>query len=171
VGQYAAWISRTGLAASTRERYPRAVRAFLEFVAAGGDRLAGAMSNPDVRDYSVAEYRRHLLTERKLAPASVTLYLAAIALMYDSVLGLGRPDVEPVRYSRAGRHGVTDTDRLRAILRVAKRRGGRDYAIIVMFMLCGPRLGELVALDIDDVHLTASTGLIEIRHGKGGQPR
>lgn len=47
----------------------------------------------------------------------------------------------------------------------------RDRAAALLLFYAGPRVGELVALDTDDVTTTARKGQLIIRHGKGGKYR
>lgn len=47
----------------------------------------------------------------------------------------------------------------------------RNKAIMLMLLYAGPRVEELVKLDIEDVKISPRSGSILIRDGKGGQPR
>ncbi|WKZ38359.1 MAG: tyrosine-type recombinase/integrase [Anaerolineales bacterium] len=47
----------------------------------------------------------------------------------------------------------------------------RDRAIMLTLMYAGPRVSELVNIDVHDVTLKDRSGWILIRNGKGGQPR
>jgi integrase/recombinase XerC len=47
----------------------------------------------------------------------------------------------------------------------------RDRAIMLLLMYAGPRVSELVGLDVQDVTLRDRSGWLLIRGGKGGQPR
>lgn len=44
----------------------------------------------------------------------------------------------------------------------------RDRALALIPFYAGLRLGEVVALDLDDIRLSARKGLIVVRMGKGG---
>lgn len=47
----------------------------------------------------------------------------------------------------------------------------RDRAMMLTMMYAGPRVSELVGLDIGDVEIKQRSGRILIRDGKGGKPR
>jgi site-specific recombinase XerD len=47
----------------------------------------------------------------------------------------------------------------------------RDRAIMLTLLYAGPRVSELVNIDVHDVTLKDRSGWILIRNGKGGQPR
>jgi integrase len=56
-------------------------------------------------------------------------------------------------------------EQLRALQRECDRLpSGRDRAIVQLLMLTGVRIGELAALEVDDVRLTQRTGELVIRH-------
>ncbi len=57
-------------------------------------------------------------------------------------------------------------DQVRALLGVSNPR---DRALILFLFDTGVRAGELVSLNVSDVNL--STGLVQIRNGKGGKSR
>ena len=53
------------------------------------------------------------------------------------------------------------------MLRIGERAKARDRAIVVVLLYTGLRLAELVALDVDDVKMSARKGLVVVRSGKG----
>jgi site-specific recombinase XerD len=81
-------------------------------------------------------------------------------------LALGRPVVRredlPARAPRA----LTE-EQQRRLLRMAERASARDRAIVVVLLYTGLRLAELVALDVDDVKVSARKGIVVVRSGKG----
>ena len=126
-----------------------------------GDPLADG----DARDWAVRDYKRHLKAVDRWKPASVNMALAALDSFYTQ-LGLGRPVVRredlPARSPRA----ITE-EQQRRLLRMAERASARDRAIVVMLLYIGLRLAEIVALDIEDVRVSARKGLVIVRSGKG----
>ena len=111
------------------------------------------------------DYKRHLKTVERWKPASVNLALAALDSFYTH-LGLGRPVVRreerPARAPRA-----LSEEQQRRLLRMAERASARDRAIVVVLLYTGLRLAELVALDVDDVKVSARKGIVVVRSGKG----
>jgi site-specific recombinase XerC len=98
-------------------------------------------------------------------PASVNLALASLDTFYTQ-LGLGRPVVRREELSRSAPRAITE-DQQRRLLRMAERAPARDRAIAVLLLYTGLRLAELVALDVDDVRVSARKGLVIVRSGKG----
>ena len=58
-------------------------------------------------------------------------------------------------------------DEQRLLLRSAERAGARDRALVVLMLFAGLRIGETVALQIDDVSISTRKGRVVIRSGKG----
>jgi integrase len=120
----------------------------------------------------VRDYKRHLKAVERWKPASVNLALAALDSFYTQ-LGLGRPVVRredlPAKAPRA-----RTEEQVRRLLRMAERASARDRAIVVMLLATGLRLAELVALDLENVRVSARKGLVVVRSRKPtrtGQPR
>lgn len=166
---YGAWIARTRFADTTKAVYLAKVQTFLRWVEDGGAEYAEAMVDEHVRDYAVRDYRRMLLTEKKLAVATIELHLSAIGSLYDH-LGLGAPRVPRQSPKRGAPKGLAEDD-LRKVLRGAERRGPRDYALASTLFLTAVRVSECAALDVDDVFVSERMGTLQVRHGKGGKSR
>lgn len=167
---FSRFIARSGFAPATGALYSAKVSVFLDWVAARWEEYDGCLTDEHLRDYAVRDFRRHLMTERKLAVNTVESYLSAISTFYDVHLGIGKPKVPRLGKTEPTTKALTE-DQLRKALRAAERRGSRDYAIARTLFGTGIRVSELVALDTDDVFVTERMGQIEVRHGKGGKAR
>ena len=64
-----------------------------------------------------------------------------------------------------------DDDEQRALLRAAEAARPRDRAIVVMLLHTALRLSEVVALDVEDVRISARKGVVIVRSGKGDAHR
>jgi site-specific recombinase XerD len=162
---YAEWLEGRPLAARSREAYTHQVRRYIAWL---GDRSpvdGDPLADGNARDWAVRDYKRHLKAVERWKPASVNLALAALDSFYTH-LGLGRPVVRrdelPARAPRA----LTE-EQQRRLLRMAERASARDRAIVVVLLYTGLRLAELVALDVDDVKVSARKGIVVVRSGKG----
>jgi site-specific recombinase XerC len=153
------------LAARSREAYAHQVRRYLAWLGARSPVDGDPLADGDARDWAVRDYKRHLKAVERWRPASVNLALAALDSFYTQ-LGLGRPVVRredlPARAPRA----ITE-EQQRRLLRMAERASARDRAIVVVLLYTGLRLAELVALDVEDVRISARKGLLVVRSGKG----
>jgi len=168
-GLYCTWVSRTALSENSVAAYQRNVRAFTTWMQEKGSEYADAFKDEHVRDYVARDWRRHLLTERKLAPSSVAQHMAAVTSFFVWA-GIGKPQGVSVNVEPAGKLGLEEDD-LRRVLRAMQKRGVRDYAIGQVLFQTAVRIGEAVALDVDDVLITERKGVLQVRAGKGGQPR
>ena len=162
---YLSWLEGRPLAARSREAYAHQVRRYLVWL---GDRSpvdGDPLADGDARDWAVRDYKRHLKAVERWKPASVNLALAALDSFYTQ-LGLGRPVVRredlPAKAPRA-----LSEEQQRRLLRMAERATARDRAIVVMLLYTGLRLAEIVALDVDDVRVSARKGVVIVRSGKG----
>jgi site-specific recombinase XerD len=162
---YLAWLEGRPLAARSRQAYTHQVRRYLTWLGdrspVDGDPLADEAS----RDWAVRDYKRHLKAVERWKPASVNLALAALDSFYTQ-LGLGRPVVRREELPASAPRALSE-EQQRRLLRMAERVSARDRAIVVMLLYTGLRLAELVALDLDDVRVSARKGLVIVRSGKG----
>ena len=110
------------------------------------------LSDRLARDHAARDFRRWLKVERRAAASTVNLALASLDALYRP-RGLGNPNVrreKPVRAPRALEH-----DDQRRLLRACDRASARDRALVVLMLFTALRLWEAVALDLDDVRVTA----------------
>lgn len=168
--EFGRWIARTGFAPTTKKLYPAQVRAFTTWLTERGEEYHDALADPHGRDYAVRDYREHLLTVDKKAPATVEVALSAIGAFYDH-LGLGKP--ERIIRQNPNRDDVRSLEPAEAkrVLRAAERRGNRDFALTMLLYGTGVRVAEASALDTDDLFISDRKGVLEVRHGKGGASR
>ena len=114
---------------------------------------AKALKDPQARDYAARDFKRHPKDERGWKPSSVNLALAAVDHFN--------------RYLAQAAPKALSVEQQRELLRAAEALKPRDRAIVPLLLYTAPRLGELVALDLDDVSISARKGLPVIRSGKG----
>src|SRR6266851_2813197 len=135
---YVAWLASQPVAELTRRTYQRRVAAYLAWLAQYPAELdASPLSDTFARDYAIRDYKRHLKTSQKAAPASVNGKLAAID--------------QQRRFLRA----------------VERSGRPRDTAIALVVFYTGIRLAECAALNVDDVVISARRGAVIVRAGKG----
>lgn len=168
--EYALWVRRTGLADQSQAAYAFRATAFCRWLAKHPDDYGPEVwTDENVRDYAVRDYRRELLTTRKMAPSSVAAHLSAVGSLF-IWYGIGKPRVPGVELPPSEFRGLSDGE-VRKVLRAAERAGPRDHALVALGVLAGPRVGEIVPLDADDIAITERSGVLSIRYGKGGKPR
>ena len=162
---YLIWLEGRPLASRSRQAYGHQVRRYLAWLEDRSPVDGDPLADEAARDWAVRDYKRHLKAVERWRPASVNLALAALDSFYTQ-LGLGRPVVRredlPARAPRA----ITE-EQQRRLLRMAERASARDRAIVVVLLYTGLRLAELVALDVEDVRISARKGLLVVRSGKG----
>lgn len=163
---YDAWLDRQPLAAKTRTAYRLQVHQYGAYLAQRPSTTDDPLYTPFVRDYIVRDYKTYLKIERQAKPTSVNLALAAIDHFYQFI-GNDRPHVQreslPTQAPRA-----LKPEEQKALLRAIERTSSaRDKSITQLLFYTAIRLGECVALDLDDVRVSARKGVVIIRSGKG----
>jgi site-specific recombinase XerD len=168
---YAAALDRAPLDADTRRAYGSRIRGYLAWL--DGEDLTGRspLSDPHDRDFAVRDYRTYLKTAARRKPATVEAHLISLDHFYVHHLGLDRPRVRRDKLPRRAPRAL-DARQQKRYLRAAERRPlARDRAIGRLLIYSGLRVSELVALDQDDVPLSARLGKVIVRAGKNGYSR
>jgi integrase/recombinase XerC len=167
---YTAAISRPGgpLDADTVRAYLSRVRQYLAWLDSA-DVDGDPLTDPDARNGAVRDYRTHLLTIARRTLSTVNAHLTAIDDLYRH-LGLGPAVVRRQEIPQAAPRALPDRDRTRW-LRAAQRADPRGKALAYIGYYAGLRGGETVALNLDDVRVSARKGMLIVRYGKGGRYR
>lgn len=164
VDRYLKDLARAPLAERTKDAYGQHVAAYGAWLVGRRDG-ADALTEPRARDFAARDFKRHLKTERGWKPSSVNLALAAVD-HFNRFLGLGPANVKREPLAQAAPRALPE-DEQRALLRAADASRPRDRAIVTLLLYTALRLHELVALDVEDVSMSARKGLVVIRSGKG----
>jgi len=164
VERYLGDLEQAPLAARTREAYGQHVRAYAAWLA-GRSEPALAISDPRGRDHAARDFKRHLKADRGWKPSSVNLALAAVD-HFNRFLGLGPANVKREPLAQAAPRALSE-EQQRALLRAAEASRPRDRAIVTLLLYTALRLHELVALDVEDLSISARKGLLVVRSGKG----
>ena len=159
----------TMLSANTRRGYASQVRGYLAWLA-DADVDGDPLYDPSARDGAARDYKAYLQTVAKRRPAGINTALAAIADFYLRG-GLGQPKVARLDLTARAPRALSERDSRRWLRAVERRDKVRDQVIGLMPYYAGVRGGEMVALDLDDIQLSARKGLIIVRSGKGGRYR
>jgi len=170
LADYDRWLERQALAARTRSSYRRWVGELVAHLDAGDELVAFlAPDGEHDRRAVLGDWRRRLV-DRRLAPSTVNLALAAATSLLDS-RALVAPRVPRVEIDPPAPRALSPEQR-RSVERETDRLGSsRDRAIMELLLRTGLRIGELADLDAGDVRLTQRTGELVIRHGKGDRRR
>jgi integrase/recombinase XerC len=152
------------LSAETRRTYTSKVRGYLTWLAdadVDGDPLTQARA----RDWAVRDYRTHLVTVAKHAPRTINTALAAIDDFYTR-RGVGPACADRLDLPTQAPRALDTKTALRWLRAIQTRPAPRDRALALLPLYAGLRVSETVALDTDDVRLSARKGSLRVR-GKG----
>ncbi len=164
LADYEAALRGAPLGPRTRAKYTSKVRAYLGWLATSevdGDPL----TDPAARDWAVRDYRGWLKTVARAKPSTINGSLAALGDFYTR-RRLGPPVARRERLA-AGAPRALDERQTRRYLRAAEQLEPRDRAVALIPYYAGLRIGEVAALDVDDVRLSARRGELVVRAGKG----
>lgn len=92
--------------------------------------------------------------------------LAAIDHFYE-FLGLGKPTVRREELPQQAPGALSPEDQKRFLRAVERTASSRDQALALLLFYTGIRIGECVALDVDDLLLSARRSQVIVRSGKG----
>ncbi|GAA1897049.1 site-specific tyrosine recombinase XerD [Lapillicoccus jejuensis] len=173
-----------GASANTLASYRRDLRRYGEFLARRGRAAAAEASERDVTDF-LAELREGTAGHRPLAASSAARTLVAVRGLHRFLALEGAtatdpaadvsPPTPPARLPKA--IPVDDVERLLTAASLGDTPAAlRDRALLELLYGVGARIGEAVALDVDDVQGLEpeagreGTGTVRLL-GKGGKER
>ncbi len=166
--EYRVALAVAPLSAQTVRTYLSKVRGYLSWLAA-----AHVDGNPlterRARDWAVRDYRTHLLTIAKRAPATINNTLAALDDFYTR-LGLGPATADRLDLPIQAPRSMDQRGALRWLRAIQAHPAPRDRVLALLPFYAGTRIAEAVRLDLNDVRLSARKGTLRV-HGKGDKIR
>ncbi len=174
IPDFLADLVRQDLASKTIATYKADLTAFARWFSStvGEPFSARAVTPTDLRDH-----RGYLRMVQRRAAATVNRRFAALRAFFRWAKGKGliselpTDDVKGVPIPRRVPKSLLkrDVDR---ILRAAEREGNRrNLAIVLLLRHTGLRVGELCALQVDDVVISERKGQVHVHSGKGDKDR
>jgi len=161
-------LARAPLSAQTLRTYASKVRGYLAWLEAA-DVDGDPLTESDARDWAVRDYRTHLTAVLKCANATTNNALAAVDDFYTRT-GLGPAKADRLQRATQAPRALTGKAVLRWLRAANATESTRDRALALTPFYAGARIGEIVALDVADVRLSARKGTARL-YGKGGKPR
>ncbi|RCG28653.1 site-specific integrase [Sphaerisporangium album] len=172
LADYSRRLRRSPLADSSKTKYISRVRGYLAWMseaAAYGLLEGDPLADPAAATAAVRDYRRHLKNGRRAA-TTIDNVLAA-ADDFHARRGLAAVQAGRERARRRTAPKALDEDEIRRYLRrVEAAASPRDTVIALLPYLAGLRIGEVVALDVADVRVSAHEGDLRVRgNGRDGE--
>lgn len=161
-------LGRAPLSAQTRRTYASKVRQYLVWLAGAGVN-GDPLGSAEGRDWAVRDYRGYLQGVSKRSPATVNGALAAVDDFYLR-RGLGPARAKRVGVPASAPRALGPKAQVRYLRAVQACGSARDRALALVPFYAGTRIAETVALDLDDVRLSARKGALRIL-GKGDRLR
>jgi site-specific recombinase XerD len=173
VDQWLAALAAADASPQTVRRYATVVRDFLAWYAgAYGEPLAFTQLVPTV----VIAYRNHLQKTRQ--PSTVNVHISALRTLGTWLTDAGYVAQNPThrlkvvgRTATAGMPKSLSDRAINGLLAEAQRSGPREYAIVMLMLQTGLRIGECAALCWGDITIGERRGDVLVRSGKGRKAR
>ncbi|MFC1835011.1 tyrosine-type recombinase/integrase [Thermodesulfobacteriota bacterium] len=174
-------VSLTGqdLSSATIKAYMHDLKVFREWFAW----VHEGRSIPFVRVETIdlAAFRKHLVQEKSLRPATVNRRVQSLRLFFGWLKknghSAGNP-AESLRYMRSSRRQRPLSLRqreVRSLLRAAAtsphRMAKRNSALVQLMLQTGLLVGEVAALEHEDLKIRDRSGSVRVREGKGRKER
>jgi len=145
-----------GMTLESIRRYKSSLLIFAEFL------LGKGVDINDVNIHLLRDFLQHILYERNVKHKTVENYFSALSAFFDYLAFEGLVSNNVVlpfrrRYLKRYKQGFDDPERKLLSVEemsrlVASIMDPRDKAIAVLFAKTGIRRGELLRLDVDDIH-------------------
>lgn len=161
-------------AVGTRRLVVHDVRQFASWFASS-NKEPFVVSRVTVRD--VVDFRDHLRREKQQAVATVNRSLVLLRRFFGWLVDQGRVPANPAKpVKELKRQALApkglDRSQVRKLLReVELRQDTRSTAIFILLLFTGCRVGDLVALELDDLMISERSGAAVFRSGKGNKQR
>ena len=150
-----------GLAERTRESYIACVYGLAKYYRLSPDQLDAA---------AIQAYLLHLITEKKLAYASVNQASCAFRFLFGTVLGResARFDIPMAKVPKRLPQ-ILSRDEVASLFNHC--RNLRDRTLLETIYATGMRLSEVCHLELTDIETASDRMCIKVRQGKGGKDR
>lgn len=174
--KYIESLRRADLANLTVRGYVYDLQTFLRWWQ--GDRSEVRLEHLTTAD--LIAYRNHLVGEKQARPATVNRRLEALRrfcrwahqnkVLEEDVVASMHP-LRTVPRHRPQGLSKAETDALLRTAGTSRRIGPRNYALVQCFLQTGLRVEEMASLRVVDITLHGRSGMVRVRHGKGGKER
>ena len=150
-----------GLAERTRESYIACVYGLAKYYRLSPDQLDAA---------AIQAYLLHLITEKKLAYASVNQASCAFRFLFGTVLGResARFDIPMAKVPKRLPQILSREEVASLFIHC---RNLRDRTLLETIYATGMRLSEVCHLELTDIETASDRMCIKVRQGKGGKDR
>jgi site-specific recombinase XerD len=163
-------LARRDAAATTRASYRQDLT---HFAAWFGKSTGEAFSPQAITPTDIRDYRTHLQTVERRAPATINRRLAALRAFFRYCVAgkqVAESPMDAVKGVAAAPRAPRSLEKreLDKLIRAVERHGSaRDQAVLLTLRHTGIRVGELCALTLSDIVVSERTGSLTVRSGKG----
>lgn len=164
---YKSYLSKQPISGLTRRSYLQRVSKFLQWLD-GCPGSESALVDQVERDFHVREFKAFML-QNGTSPSTINGILCAVDSFFLSK-GMQAGKVKRLELPRQAPRALSEDDEKR-LLKSLARTTLRNRALITLMLHTGLRIAEAAALNVGDLTLTARTGQVLVRCGKGLKTR
>ena len=165
LARYEDWLGKQPLSDNTRRTYAVQVRQYCKYLEQTPQDYGDPLSDPHAKNYAVRDYKSYLKTVLKRKQNTVNIALAAIDHFY-SCLDVSPAQVPREELPQQAPQALNPDEQKRFLRAIERSPSARDRAVALLLFYTGLRISESVALDIDDVLISARKGKVVVREGK-----
>ena len=168
------FLNEHDFAPDTRKAFRQDMRRFAKWFSAANHEPF-TVKRVTTRD--IIDFRDHLRRKRGQDVATVNRCLVTLRRFFGCLVEQGQATMNPVRPVKELRKQMLapkglERSQVRRLLReVELRQDVRANAVLSVFLYGGCRVGDLVALELDDLMLNERSGSAVFRNGKGNKQR
>jgi site-specific recombinase XerD len=166
------YLDQQGKSSATIAAYRRALQHLMRWTE---DTYQEAFVTAKVIPRDLRHWKTYQQKQEKASPATVNQRLTAVSRFFqwarkeNLIKDNPTEDIHALRLAERKPQALSDQN-VRKLLREAKSNK-RDYALLELLIGTGLRVGEVLALQIEDINLNERSGIVIVRHGKGGSYR
>ena len=174
IANWLAYLSEKSKSQATLNTYRRGIAHFYRW----SKQSYGQNFDPEaIIPRDVEEWKSFQQVVERAAPATVNSRLTALSRYFKWAVNRNpcrrdpTTETQQVRAKRRQPQGLSD-QYVRLLRRRIEKEGNlRDVALFELMVGTGLRVSETLDLQVADLTLSDRKGQVEVRHGKGGQPR
>jgi len=167
--QYKSWLDEQALSAHTKRAYRSRLNHFLVFLATSGGSYARVLTDEQVREKAVKEYKDNLKEDLQASAATINTTLSCIDHFF-RFMGMDAPKVTRVELLEGAPRALTGPEQLRLLKAIRSCKPGRNRALALMLLNAGLRAGECAALNVGDVEISSAPA-VTVRSLRGNRTR
>lgn len=175
IEQFNDYLTASGKSANTKKAYLSDLKQFSIWVQ---ESYGEESFTPDsITQRDVVQYKSYMQSVQQRKPAGINRALRSISAFCEwakkqKLIADNPVEEVPVAQQVKAPPKALDSIEYNRLMRIVEKAGSkRDIAIVGLMLDAGLRIGEVEALNVDDIEVSERKGLVRVRQGKGSKYR